>query len=49
MSALTRIRPVSPRVKRWAGWFVAAGWDLDEVAALFSVSAYDLRQVLAGW
>jgi hypothetical protein len=33
---------VSARVRRWCGWFLAARWPLDEVAALFDLHPADL-------
>lgn len=33
-----RLGPVTPAKRRYAGWFLAADWPLDEVAALFDVS-----------
>lgn len=33
-----RLRASSPAVRRYAQWFLAAGWGLEETAQLFDVS-----------
>lgn len=37
-----RVKPMTSAIARWAGWFLAAGWRLDEVARLFDVEPQDL-------
>jgi tryptophan synthase alpha subunit len=32
-----RLRPMTAKKLRFARWFVAAGWDVEEVADLFDV------------
>lgn len=32
-----RLKPLTARVARWAGWFVAADWSVEETAELFDV------------
>jgi len=43
---VVRLRPVTARVARYAAWFLAAEWDLDEVAGLFNVGATALADAL---
>ena len=43
----SRLKPVSARISRWAGHFLAAAWDLDEVAYLFGVGPEDLAASLS--
>ncbi len=38
-----QLPPVPAKVVRWAGWFLAAGWSVPEVAHLFDVTAARLR------
>lgn len=44
--AIEQLKPVTPRVARWTWWFVAAGWDLEEVAGLFDRDADALAQAV---
>lgn len=43
---IIRLRPVTARVARYAAWFLAAEWELDEVAGLFNVGATALADAL---
>ncbi|WGM45256.1 hypothetical protein KOAAANKH_00117 [Brevundimonas sp. NIBR10] len=45
---IIRVRPVSPRVTRWASWFMAAAWGVEEVADLFDVHPDALTDALRG-
>jgi hypothetical protein len=38
--------PVTPRKLRYCRWFLDAGWTVRSVAALFDVTATDLREAL---
>ena len=41
-----RRKPVGRNVVRWAGWFLVAGWSVEETAELFDVDADELGDVL---
>jgi|GEM_PF-3495364 len=43
---VTRLKPVSADIARWSGWFVAADWDVEEVADLFNVHPDGLADAL---
>lgn len=45
-SGVERVRPVTPAIARYAGWFAAARWPLDQVAWLFDVAEPDLAAAL---
>ncbi len=43
-----QVKVVTDRIARWAWWFVAAGWEVGEVAYLFDVDEGELdRRVMA--
>jgi hypothetical protein len=42
----TALKPVTARVARWAWWFAAAGWAMDEVATLFDRDPEALTQAV---
>lgn len=42
-----RLRPVTDRIIRFAAWFAAARWPVEEIAELFDVSPEQLEKVLA--
>jgi hypothetical protein len=42
-----RLRPLTPAVRRYAGWFLAAGWSVDDAAWLFDVSPLALEEACA--
>lgn len=42
MSRVVRMLPVTDEKLRYSRWFLAAGWDLEDVAGLFDVSADSL-------
>ena len=39
-----RLKPVTPAIARWAGWFLTARWPLETVADLFEVDAERLAE-----
>ena len=41
------VRPVTARTLRFAAWFVAARWRVDDVAWLFDLDAQELGEALA--
>lgn len=45
---VSRLKPVTPDIARWASWFAAAQWDLVEVADLFGVHPDALVDVGVG-
>ncbi|PZO07635.1 MAG: hypothetical protein DCF29_03805 [Alphaproteobacteria bacterium] len=45
-SAVSRLKPVSPRIATWASHFLEAGWDDGEVAELFDVCPVELLNTL---
>lgn len=45
---MTRVKAVSADIPRWAGWFLAADWDLEDVAELFEVDSDSLADRLEG-
>ncbi len=47
-AVMTRVKAVSADIARWAGWFLAADWDLNDVAELFEVDADSLADRLEG-
>ncbi len=47
-AVMTRVKAVSADIARWAEWFMAAEWDLDDVAELFEVDADSLADRLEG-
>lgn len=45
---MTRVKAVSADIARWAAWFLAADWELEDVAELFEVDADSLADRLEG-
>lgn len=43
---VTRLKPVTPAIVRWAGWFLDARWPLQETADLFDVDGERLISAL---
>jgi hypothetical protein len=41
-----RIKPLTPEVLRFAGWFHVADWPADEIADLFDLDADELGRAL---
>lgn len=44
--SVARLKPVTPAIARWGGFFLEAGWDADEAADLFDVSPEALIDAL---
>lgn len=45
-ASAVRLKRLTEKVVRWAGWFFAAGWDLYDIADLFDVDHDALEKVL---